>query len=463
MASNFILLVDDDEFSRNLYSDILKEGGYKVKTAENGEKALELLRLSDYDILLTDYVMPGMNGIELAKTVRGKYPTIDSVIMTAHGTMESAIEAMKHGIQDYLLKPVNPEELKLTVSRIINLRKVVEENTELKSNNELMRVLNRLSLCLEPDQLTETSVNLLSGYMKCDATASLTFQGRKKSFMLNFHSGLKKSETDVFAKTITKLYSGWKGRFKTVKLVKSPFLKMNLKKISQSFSSIIIIPLYLRKNLQGTIILVKRKRSKPFTQKSLKASKIISAHISSTLENCSRFVKAKELAFIDELTGLYNTRYLDYFVEKEIKRAKRQNYPLSFLFMDVDRFKQVNDVHGHLVGSRILIEVGKLIKQFVRDIDIIIRYGGDEYIIILINTAPDGAQLVGDRLRQAIEKHEFMKESNLKIRITASFGIATFPEHASNKDDIVNLADKAMYMAKKTTRNAVYIASDFLT
>jgi len=463
LASNSILLVDDDEFSRNLYSDILKEDGYKIKTAANADEALKILQSSPYDILLTDYVMPGMDGIELAKSVRELHPTTDSIIMTAHGTMESAIEAMKYGIQDYLLKPVNPEELKLTVKRIINIRKVVEENTELKSNNDLMKVLNRLSLCLEPDQLMETSVNLLTGYMKCDAAASLTFQRRKKSFLLNFHSGLKKSEREIFAKTVTKLYNGWKGRFKTVKLVKSPFLKMNLKKISQSFSSIIIIPLYMRKSLYGTLILVKRKRSKPFTQKSLKASKIISAHISSTLENCSRFVKAKELAFIDELTGLYNTRYLDYFVEKEIKRAKRQNYPLSFLFMDVDHFKQVNDVHGHLVGSRILIEVGKLIKEFVRDIDIIIRYGGDEYIIILINTAPDGAHLVGDRLRQAIEKHEFMKSDDLKIHITASFGIATYPEHASNKDAIVDLADKAMYMAKKTTRNAVYLASEFLT
>lgn len=456
-----ILLVDDEEFSRKLYSDILTEENYSVKSAKSAEEALEIMGRASFDIMVADFILPQMNGIDLCKKAKSIDPTLDTVIITAHGSMESAIEALKFGIQDYLLKPINPEELKLTIKRLLSLKKVIRENANLRSNNELMKVLNRISLCIEPVQLTEISVNLLSGYMDCKA-AFLEFNRANDTFIMKASRGLTKKESTAFQNTVNKLHSGWKRRFLSAKLVKSPLLKMNLKKISAEFSSFLIIPLYIGKSFKGTLVLIRSKRSEKFSQSSLRTAKIIMKHMSATMENCQKFSSAKELAFIDELTGLYNTRYLDYFMEKEIKRARRQSYPLSFLFMDVDKFKHVNDTHGHLVGSRILIEVGKLIKECVRDIDIIVRYGGDEYVIILVNTLPEGAHLVGDRLRQRIQDHVFMQREKLNIKVTASFGIATYPIHAESKEEVVDLADKAMYKAKTTSRNAVYVISEIV-
>jgi two-component system, cell cycle response regulator len=456
-----ILLVDDEQFSRKLYSEVLEEDGYNVKQASSAEEAITILAAGNFDILVTDLVLPGTDGIELSKMAKGVNPNLDVIIITAHGSMESAIEALKFGVSEYLLKPINPEELKLTVKRLLSLKKIFRQNKELKSSNELMRVLNRISLCLETDQLLSTSVTLLSSFMKANATAFFEYDPVKNGYRLKAEVGLSNEEKTTFPLVVNKLHLGWEGRFSKAKVVRSPLLKRNLKKVANGYNSFLIIPLFLKEALYGTLLLMRRKSPEKFTRESLKVAKIISGHISQTLENSSKFIAAKELAFIDELTGLYNTRFLDYFMEKEIKRASRQSYPLSFLFMDIDFFKTVNDNHGHLVGSRLLIDVGRLIRQCVRDIDIIVRYGGDEYIIILVNTPPEGAGIVAERIRATIKNNLFMKE-DLKIRITASFGIATFPLHAKTKEDIVDLADKAMYKAKVSTRDAVYIASEIL-
>ena len=117
-----ILLVDDEEFSRKLYAEILCEDKYSVHTASSGEEAIELIGKSAFDILIADFVLPKMNGLDLCKKAKSINPTMDTIIITAHGSMESAIEALKFGIQDYLLKPINPEELKLTVKRLLSLR-----------------------------------------------------------------------------------------------------------------------------------------------------------------------------------------------------------------------------------------------------------------------------------------------------------------------------------------------------
>jgi two-component system, cell cycle response regulator len=114
------------------------------------------------------------------------------------------------------------------------------------------------------------------------------------------------------------------------------------------------------------------------------------------------------MLYIDELSGLFNYRYLKVALEREIKRADRYSTQLSVVFLDLDNFKGVNDTYGHLVGSNLLKELGALLKKSVREVDVVIRYGGDEYTIILVETGPDTAQQVGERIRKMIEKHSFL-------------------------------------------------------
>jgi diguanylate cyclase (GGDEF)-like protein len=176
-------------------------------------------------------------------------------------------------------------------------------------------------------------------------------------------------------------------------------------------------------------------------------------------DNAYRYKGARELIYTDDLTGLYNQRYLDIVLEQEIRRAERYGLEFSVLFMDLDLFKNVNDVHGHIAGSNALKEVAKILRNSIREVDVPFRYGGDEFTALLVETGIEGALVVAERIRQEIEHHVFLKKYNQNTQLTASIGYATFPRHAKDKRAILDLADKAMYFGKKV-RNITCGAGD---
>ncbi|RMG60434.1 MAG: GGDEF domain-containing protein [Deltaproteobacteria bacterium] len=177
-----------------------------------------------------------------------------------------------------------------------------------------------------------------------------------------------------------------------------------------------------------------------------------------SLYNAEKSIKVQSLIYIDDLTKLYNARYLNVVLDRELKRSDRYGVPVSILFLDIDYFKRVNDSHGHLVGSRVLCEFGAVIRGCVRETDTVVRYGGDEFVVILVETNPDQALLAAERMRRTVEEHTFMEAEGLSLHLTVSIGIATYPIHASTKEELLQMADRAMYRGKDTTRNVVYIA-----
>lgn len=176
------------------------------------------------------------------------------------------------------------------------------------------------------------------------------------------------------------------------------------------------------------------------------------------LLNAERGAQTQNLIYIDDLTKLYNSRYLNVVLDRELKRSERYRNFFSVLFMDLDFFKRVNDAHGHLVGTRVLVEAGNVLRQCVRETDTVVRYGGDEFVVLLVETKAEEALLVAERMRNMIQEKSFGNELGLDIHLTISIGIAAFPEHATTKQHLLNLADQAMYRGKDSTRNVVYLA-----
>jgi diguanylate cyclase (GGDEF)-like protein len=181
--------------------------------------------------------------------------------------------------------------------------------------------------------------------------------------------------------------------------------------------------------------------------------------VSAALANSVRIAEAEKLSQTDDLTKLHNARYLRQYLIAEVKRARRYGSTVAAIFFDLDDFKEVNDQYGHLVGSHILMEMATVILTGVRDTDIVARYGGDEFVVILPEADFEQAALVAERMREKIARHLFTGGRNLRLRLTASFGVASFPQHAQSPQQLIANADAAMYEAKAARKNCVRFAS----
>jgi len=168
-----------------------------------------------------------------------------------------------------------------------------------------------------------------------------------------------------------------------------------------------------------------------------------------------RIGEAERLSQTDDLTKLHNARYLRQFLLNEIRRARRYGSSVAALFLDLDDFKRVNDAHGHLAGSHVLMEMAAVMLSSIRDTDAVARYGGDEFVIVLPDTEIELAGTVAERIREKIAHHRFNAGRNLKLSLTASFGVAAFPMHASSPQQLIASADTAMYEAKAANKNCI--------
>src|SRR4030042_241993 len=194
MDKGRILIVDDDQFYQAFCSDVLSDEGYVVKTTFTGEEALARLKQEDYDIMLTDLIMPGLDGQEVLERAKQIKPSLDVIIMTGYASVESAVRCLKTGAADYLTKPLNPEELKITIKRAIELRHLFDENVELKGLLTLYETCQRISSCLELDKLYGLSLDAILLGLKGDAGVSVFRSKPGENLELKAWRGLEGEE-----------------------------------------------------------------------------------------------------------------------------------------------------------------------------------------------------------------------------------------------------------------------------
>jgi diguanylate cyclase (GGDEF)-like protein len=219
--------------------------------------------------------------------------------------------------------------------------------------------------------------------------------------------------------------------------------------------NILCAPLVSRGRIIGVIEMLNTGNPGGFSDEDLELLQTLVNPAAVAIENAYLFQKAQTLTIQDDLTKLYNSRHLNHCLETELKRAKRTGNPLSLIFLDLDGFKAINDNFGHLQGSECLVRIAQIIYECARETDVVGRYGGDEFVLILPDTDTHGAVIVAERVRDQIATYR--PEG---IRLTASIGVASYPNHGETKEMLFRLADKAMYRVKEQGKNGILLAHD---
>lgn len=341
----------------------------------------------------------------------------------------------------------NPEETKELLQRRLQLATFTEIGKALTSSLDLKEVLNivmdKIRELLRPKNWSLLLLDEETGELKFEIVVGAGSE-KIKDLRLKPGEGV----------------AGWVAREKKPLLVadvsKDPRFSKKADEISNfTTQSIICVPLLTKGKCLGVIELINKVEEISYVEDDLLVLTTLADFTAIAIENAISLNKVHELTITDDLTKLYNSRFLHNRLEYEVERAKRFKHELSMIFLDLDYFKDVNDNYGHLAGSKLLREVAKFILGMIRNVDMACRYGGDEFIILMPGTSKKHAVMVAKKLCSAIRDELFLKDEGINIRITGSFGVASFPADADNKDSLIRMADNAMYTVKNRERDGV--------
>lgn len=467
-----ICLVEDDRATAKVYARWMENAGAEVvwhssygqfRLAEGGPGGWSSEPKSAPELVVTDLILPDGSGLDIISLWRKQFPQSPILALTAFATVENAVETMKLGAFDFLRKPVQEEELVLVLRKAHEHAELLRENETLSSAVRILSMAQTLAGIGEKNQLLKTFGRLLYRETKAQECFVFYYQAGKKhaECLLDLRQpGMARVAPETILSGV--LYPLLSNRepppenFAALDVTTPLMPHMHERKDEQA----LIIELNSPTGNSAFVVLFDRFYG--FTHSPHKEELFpIVVQAARTLQGLD---VATALSFIDELTGLYNQRFLEVALAQEIARANRYGTPVSLLFFDLDKFKQINDVHGHVVGSQIIKEAARIFRSQIRDTDQLLRYGGDEFCAILPNTPLGGAAKLAERIREAFETTFFdvreitQVESARNLNVTASIGLAAFPECAQSALDLIQKADDAMYVSKRNGKNCVSIA-----
>jgi diguanylate cyclase (GGDEF)-like protein len=321
-----------------------------------------------------------------------------------------------------------------------------------------------LTSSLQLDQVLRTIMEKIDEFLRPDNWSLLLLDEAKQELYFELAVGKASQALKDVRIKMGQGIGGWVAQHGEVVIVPDTskdtrfFGKVD-EKTKMETRSIVAVPVKFRDTCLGVIELINCVGPEGFDPRDLKLLEALSDFAAIALENARHVKRIHELTIKDDCTSLYNARHMGFILDTEIYRSQRYNYEFSIVFIDLDHFKQVNDTHGHLVGSRLLSEMGDALKTNCRLIDFAFRYGGDEFVILLPQTSKENAIYVAKRLHRLIRESVWLTAEGLNIKVTPSLGVAAYPGDSKTKEGLLHLADEAMYLVKNTNRDSVAAAN----
>lgn len=426
-----VLYVEDEndvrEFTAKLLDSLLK----KVYVAQDGLEGLKIFEenKNDIDLIISDINMPKMDGLSMCETIRKTNNEIPLVITSAHSDTNFLRKSIEIGVTTYVMKPIDLYQLMESIIKamepIILKKKLVELNLSLESKIE--QEISKIKSILD----AQDNIIIVTNKEK------ITNVNKKflDFFKINNFNEFIQSKKNIFD------------------FFKEEFGFISKEQITKRESWIKYI-----KELPEVDRIVKIKDA-------LNEEKIFTINVDYYENKEDYYVfsltditKLKEKSNLfeyqtshDKLTGLFNRNKFNEVYSKEIKRSKRYNNELSMIIFDIDDFKLVNDNYGHQIGDEVLNEISKIILKNVREQDVNVRWGGEEFLILLPQTNLTGAATVASKIRMAIKEHLF---TNKSLKITASFGVSQLLSE-DNETTFISRSDTLLYEAKKAGKDKV--------
>jgi len=487
-----ILVVEDHQDMQTMISKFLGEYGFKVIGAETGEIALKKYKKKPPDLILMDIMLPGISGIETTKRIRSDEKSIDYVpiiMITAKNQVEDVVEGLNAGADDYIIKPFKFDELVARINSSIRTKslydKLRNQTSELEEANQTNFQLNQsligknkelrkkiydlhnifeisfeLHAILDLDRLINSTLLTLIGQFSCKSALFLFIHKKNEQRLSVLNSkGYHESDTEnLKVEKSDELY--------TYCLTKrDPILLKNLPKELKDSDAVkelqkvnieLITPINVHDKEAAMLCLGERVKLKNYTQNELEILGTINNIISISVSNAHLYDEVIQLSYTDGMTELHNYRYFEMRLKEEVMRHSRTKQEVSLIILDVDFFKNYNDTLGHQAGDEVLRNLAIILKDTVRENDIVARYGGEEFAVILPGVDPEGSMILADRLRENVENFKFAnQEIQPKGKLTISVGVATLPNQAKDVKDLIYKAETALYKAKNSGRNRV--------
>lgn len=487
-----LLLVDDDEDEYVLTRDMLSDRSYlsgdsqiryDLDWVSSYAEALSAFEKNEYDIYLVDYRLGARDGIELLREPVVRRSNAPIILMTGRGSYQVDVEAMKAGATDYLVKgDISAPILERAIRYALERKRA--ERELISTANEIARLYaSEARRARELDALHRATVALLStldleillGYI-LDAAQSAIPAAEKGllhlaapdtgQLQVRASSGFSDPRIVKFSLMSSRDYLAQAVRERRPVLVEAIPQSAGGENGAQNSldrpdltGSAVIAPLVLGEKVLGVLSLSASRRD-VFNESDLRLLESFAATTTAALHNAMLHAEVQKLAITDALTDVYNRRGLYEVGRREVERARRFGRPLSAILVDVDHLKEINDTYGHPIGDQVLRIVADRFRSSIREVDILGRHGGDEFVILLPETDLFTACSIAERIRQQVSEPILIPgvtSSEQPIRTTVSLGVANAVNETHDLESLLQRADTAAYLAKSNGRNRVEV------